>query len=459
MKNTKKLFILLLLGLFLPSLVNAKIYFDQPVKKDKNVYEFKVRVENTTLNYIEGKIDVKNGKITDVSMSDGWKNETGNSNEFYFYHDGTKNGNYTIATFEVTITDNSKYEVNEFDYGIYKCYKDKYGNYFGKNSNIVSKNEFENTCSKDGDTKLKSLTISNGTLSPKFDPSSELYSATVENNIESVTFNAVPNKSTSKIIAGTKCSLKEGVNVCKIVVEAENKDTRTYQISVIRKNSHNTTASSNPNVSDFKVHGGTLTKEFKNSTKTYDVKVDKNTKEIYFTFTMDSNKDKYTSDVCKINEFTKSCKLTITAEDGVTKNIFTFNIIKDEQTSKDNDTKVEDKTDKNKTNSSSSTNNSSSTTNKNNSNASTKEDFVQYNPIEIEESGTIKKEEKPIQEENTESVSKKEIREKEEKDNTLFYGIVIILTLGIGIEIGIVFSKKKKNKNKKNNKKRKSTNK
>lgn len=469
MKNIKKSLIMLLMMLFIPNFVHAGVYFTKPVQKSKNIYQFELKIENENINYIRGHLSIKNGELTKVIMDSDFKNETSTNNEFYFYHDGVKKGTYKVATFEVTITDNSKYEVLEFDRGINKCFKDKYDNYFDNNGNIVSKKEYSNICSKSSDATLKSLSISSGKISPTFNPTLELYSANVENDISEVTFSAIPNDKNAKVISGIKCALSEGPNICKIVVEAENKDKKTYQITVVRKNSYNKKESSDASIRNLEVHGGELTKTFKESKKTYDVLVNKKTKEIYFTFIMNSNDEEFTSKPCKITDNTKTCKLTITAEDGKTKNIFTFNIINEDKESSNTDDNKEDKTSNKET-----TNKDKTTTNNSNKQENIKdnneitsdnknEEIVSKNPIKIEEDIKTSSEEPNLNNDEEEKDLKKDkdtvtiplINKEIKKD--LFYGIILIITLGLGLEIGAISKNKKlekeKSKKNKNNKK------
>ncbi len=328
MKKLKIIFLLTIAVMLLPLMVNAgAIRFNNPVKTSNNTYEFTLTIENMNLNYISGDLKITNGKITKINMSSSWINKTDNSHSFYFYHNGRSSGNYKVATIEVTMTDNSEYTVNNLKYGLNKCHIDSYGNYFGENGNIVSKAIYDATCKISKDASLKYLKANEGKLSPIFESTLELYSMTVENQTDKITFEATPNNSKTKIISRLSCSLKVGINLCKIVTQAEAGNQKTYTITVTRKNENNLILSNDASISNLEVHGGTLTKKFSANIKEYNVKVDKNTKNIYFTFVTNSNKQKYTSKPCSITEDTKTCKLTITAEDGITKNSYLFYIL------------------------------------------------------------------------------------------------------------------------------------
>lgn len=452
MKKIKEMFFLLIVILFLPIVVKAgAIRFNDPVKTSPNTYQFTLTVENMNLNYISGNLNITNGIITKIDMDSSWINKTGNQYDFYFYHNGRKGGSYTVATIEVTMTDNSKYTVSNLKYGLNKCTKDSYGNYFGENGSIVSKSTYDATCSISKDASLKSLTVSNGFLSPIFESTLELYSVTVDNEISQITFQGTPNHSKTKIISGTSCSLKVGINLCKITTQAEAGNQKTYTITVTRKNAFHNTLSTDASITDFKVHGGSLTKAFQPNVKEYDLKMDKNSKSVYFTFTTNSNKQNHTSKSCNVTEDTKTCKLTITAEDGITTNSYIFNILQENKS--------------NQSSSNTNTNNNTSSSNKNNTtskgetkveNSNDKEntntnvgDISKDNTViseeqsEIDENqnGEIKKEEN-IEDESVSQDEKIKIPLiKKEISKDIFFKILAVIDLFLGIGIGVFLVK------------------
>lgn len=361
MKKIKTILLLITCVMCLPLMVKAgAIRFNNPVKTSENTYEFTLTIENMNLNYISGNLKITNGIITKINMSSSWINKTGNNNNFYFYHNGRSSGSYKVATIEVTMTDNSEYTAQNIKYGLNKCTIDDYGNYFGENGSIVSEAVYNTTCRISKDASLKQLSANEGKLSPLFESTLELYNMTVENKVDRITFEASPNNSKTKVISGLSCSLKVGVNLCKITTQAEAGNQKTYTITVIRKNNNNNILSSDASISNLEVHGGSLTKKFSPNTKEYDIKVDKKAKSIYFTFITNSNKQKYTSKPCSITEDTKTCKLTVTAEDGVTQNSYVFHLLHENASSNANSNN-------------SGNNNSSNTTSNSNTSSSTKE--------------------------------------------------------------------------------------
>lgn len=85
------------------------------------------------------------------------------------------------------------------------------------------------------ETRLKSLNIEGIELTPSFSTDIYQYEVTVDNNITSIDINAEPIDSSMKVeITGTQ-ELQEGSNLVKIKVSANNGESSTYLIYVIRK--------------------------------------------------------------------------------------------------------------------------------------------------------------------------------------------------------------------------------
>lgn len=471
MKKIKNILFVLIIMVLFPKIVYAgDIRFNEPVKTSPNTYEFTVVVNNINLNVITGNLSISNGTITNVKMSSSWMNKTGNNNNFYFYHDGASTGSYTVATIEVTMTGNSEYKVNNLSYKLNKCVQDGYGNYFGENGKLVSKSVYDSTCSLSKDATLKTLKPSSGTLSPTFNPALELYSVTVENKVSTLSFSATTTNSKAHIISGSTCNLKVGANICRITVQAEAGNQKTYQITVTRKNASNTTLSDDASISNLQVHGGTLTSSFNPNKKEYDVKVGKNTTGIYFTFTTNSNKQNYTSKTCNINEATKTCKLTITAEDGVSKISYVFNILHEGSANQNTNSNASNNntnsssTGTNTTNQNNTTNNNNSNNGNNSQNSTVSNEDQNFSDIEMnvdetdnqpEETNNNSNETNKANENNNQEESNETIKipiVNKEISKNIFFKIIAVVDLVLGIGIGIFITKhykKKKDKKRK----------
>ncbi|MBQ7288523.1 MAG: cadherin-like beta sandwich domain-containing protein [Clostridia bacterium] len=116
---------------------------------------------------------------------------------------------------------------------------------------------------------LKSLTVSNATLSPAFSTGTTSYSAgTVEYSVSKLNINAVAEDAKAKVsISGN--SLAVGDNTVRVVVKAENGATKTYTIKVTRKQDPNYVPSSNTALSGISVDGFLISPPFQNGVERY----------------------------------------------------------------------------------------------------------------------------------------------------------------------------------------------
>ncbi|MCI5967006.1 MAG: cadherin-like beta sandwich domain-containing protein, partial [Tenericutes bacterium] len=120
---------------------------------------------------------------------------------------------------------------------------------------------------KDTDNTLKSLSLTNCTLSPTFNGNTTSYTCTVENNVTETTVTAIATSSVATVTgAGTK-QLAVGTNTINITVTSQSGSIKTYQVVVTRK------ASSDATLKSLTVSNGTLTPEFDGSKTEYTVSV------------------------------------------------------------------------------------------------------------------------------------------------------------------------------------------
>lgn len=92
----------------------------------------------------------------------------------------------------------------------------------------------EPTSDKNINSFLRSLDLSEGSLSPSFDYRTMSYSAAVPYETSSVTVSAEAASKNAVVNGAGEIALKEGSNLIKVVVTAENGSKKTYQITVIR---------------------------------------------------------------------------------------------------------------------------------------------------------------------------------------------------------------------------------
>jgi|GEM_PF-3729339 len=84
------------------------------------------------------------------------------------------------------------------------------------------------------DADLKTLTVNNGTLSPKFSAGTQNYTVKVDNSVSRLTVKATANHPGAKISGTGNINLKEGLNTINVVVTAETGAKKTYTIKVTR---------------------------------------------------------------------------------------------------------------------------------------------------------------------------------------------------------------------------------
>lgn len=446
MKLIKKIIILSLFIYLLPIKVSAgSILFGDPEQISSDKYQFQLMIQDIDMNYIQGNIKVTNGSITNVTMSSGWINKTGNSTNFYFYRNGVSKGDYVIATFEITMTGNSEYSISGINQGVYKCKKDIYGNYFGENGKIVSLSTYNNTCGRIDDATLKSLSPSVGTLSPNFSSENYYYDLYVPNIASSVRFDVEATNKNASII-GKKCILTSNVTNCLIQITTEVGATKTYHITVYKENNN---IPSTTFITNFKVHNGFLNKDFDINTTSYNVTPNKDAEYIYFSFKM--NGTNYTTDKCSSDS--ANCKVTVTS--GSMNRQYTFYIFNNNEETEKEEISNEIKIGNSKTSSSKSTTKSSNkkTTNKTTSKESEEKESKEVVQDEEKKEETIdpieynkenKKEDQKIEKnEKKNEIIVKETTNGKNDDKNNFLKILCIVNVFLGICIGLFFKKKK----------------
>ncbi len=124
---------------------------------------------------------------------------------------------------------------------------------------------------KNADNTLKSLTVSAGTLSPKFASTTINYTVNVPYATKSITLTATKNNSTATVSGDTGVkNLNVGENTFKINVTAENGTVKTYTVKVTRD-----AASQNLNIKTLKPKNNSalLSPVFSNSVNDYKMTV------------------------------------------------------------------------------------------------------------------------------------------------------------------------------------------
>ena len=123
--------------------------------------------------------------------------------------------------------------------------------------------------STSSDNYLKSLVVSDGTLSPNFDKNTSNYLITVPRGTTNLKIDALPNSEKAKVYIEGNDNLKIGYNTVLITVTAEDGSKRTYSINVYRSDQEG-----NNLLDDLIVEGESISPKFDPNINEYEVNVD-----------------------------------------------------------------------------------------------------------------------------------------------------------------------------------------
>lgn len=115
----------------------------------------------------------------------------------------------------------------------------------------VFNNMPETACAKptvngNPNNKLSGITIDGYSLTPTFSKDTEKYDLVVDSSVSSVNIRATAIDSKATVSGAGTISLGSGTTIVKIVVKAENGDTRTYQVSIAKGNGNGSTTVVSP---------------------------------------------------------------------------------------------------------------------------------------------------------------------------------------------------------------------
>lgn len=169
-------------------------------------------------------------------------------------------------------------------------------------------------------TYLKSLTVSSGTLN--FSKSTTSYNVVVDNSVSSLQIAASAEDGTSSVAgAGTK-SLAVYTNDFNVVVTAANGATRTYSITVVRKDANGLTSppSTNNNLKEIRIEGFTdFNAAFKKDQLEYTLEVGNLVTDITLTASAEDSKSKVDITKAPLNVGPNTITVVVTAESGSVK--------------------------------------------------------------------------------------------------------------------------------------------
>ncbi len=122
---------------------------------------------------------------------------------------------------------------------------------------------------KSSDNTLKSLSATNATISPAFDPAVTNYTANVPFSVSKLNLMVAANHSKAKVSTSNPTLVAGGKTKVVITVTAEDGSFKTYNINVTREADPDYTPSSNNNLSGIRVGGFLLSPEFDSNVTFY----------------------------------------------------------------------------------------------------------------------------------------------------------------------------------------------
>ena len=212
---------------------------------------------------LEGSLSYDSSVVSFSGMScnvSGWKVEN-NGNAIIVYDDALSNplgGSATVLTLKFKVNNNvaAGTKVNISVNGIVTT-DGSAENSLGTASYSVAVAE-----PLSGNANLSSLSVSEGTLSPAFSEGTTSYSiGEVDYSVSKLNISYKTEDSKSKVsISGN--DLVVGSNTVSVVVKAENGTTKTYKITVTRKQDPDYVPSSNADLKEITVSNGVISPNF-----------------------------------------------------------------------------------------------------------------------------------------------------------------------------------------------------
>ena len=121
---------------------------------------------------------------------------------------------------------------------------------------------------KNADNTLKSLEVTPNGLSPKFSPSTEKYTLSVNPDVEKLEIKATPTSDKAKVSITGNEKFKAGENTVKITVTSEDGKTKTYTITVKKQEKNSAIG-----LTSLKLNKYTLTPSFSADVYEYNVSI------------------------------------------------------------------------------------------------------------------------------------------------------------------------------------------
>ena len=177
-------------------------------------------------------------------------------------------------------------------------------------------------------SRLANLEVTEGTISPKFDPDTYDYTLTVNQDVTTAHIVATPEESTSTISGDGPFELVLGRNKTSVVVTALDGTTTTYNLIIFRKDMDNA------DLTGLYTDIGELDPEFNPKIYNYTIKVPEETRKVHLTAVAYSEKTIVGDGDVYLHKGITTRNITVTSESGVV-NTYVVNIDRDLSTNHD----------------------------------------------------------------------------------------------------------------------------
>ena len=219
-----------------------------------------------TLSYDSSQLTLSSTK---QSIASPWMVEF-NGNDFVAYDNNLTNPiNSNKSLFTVTFKVNSKLATGT---KVQVSMKNVIASDGSADSNVGTVTYSVNIAApKSTDNTLKSLTVSNATISPAFSPSVTTYTANVPYEVSKLNLSYQANDSKATVSVNNPTLTVDGTTKVTIEVTSESGSSKTYTITVYRAQDPNYVPSGNTNLSSITVNGFLLSPGFQADQTTYTV--------------------------------------------------------------------------------------------------------------------------------------------------------------------------------------------
>lgn len=200
---------------------------------------------------------------------------------------------------------------------------------------VTKRDEQPETPKLNNDATLRSLDVSGYTLSPRFDGNNTTYNMTVKNNINSLNVSAIANDPNAKVEITGNSGWKEGNNVIRITVTAQDGSEKVYIVNVNKKAADDqpSTKSTNNYLSSMTVNNGELKPNFDKNTTSYNIKVPNDVLKLDLkVLAEDAKSSVIINGNDNLKEGMNVITVEVTAEDGSLR-VYTINVERSEKVS------------------------------------------------------------------------------------------------------------------------------